>query len=61
MLLQVGQLAETLLAVGAAVRFDAQVNPQVLRQVGGVGKGLGAVRTLVSLCLCVRFGVNLHV
>lgn len=61
MLLQVGQLSETLLAVGAAVRFDAQVDAQVLRQVRGVGEGLGAVRALVSLGLCVRLGVDLHV
>lgn len=61
MLLQVGELAEAFLAVGAAVGFDAQVDAQVLRQVGGVGEGLGAVRALVSLGLCVRLGVNLHV
>lgn len=56
-----GQLAETFLAVGAAVGLDAQVYAQVLGQVGRVGEGLGAVRTLVSLGLCVRFGVDLHV
>lgn len=61
MLLQVGQLAETLLTVGAAVRFQAQVDPQVLGQVSRVGEGLGAVRTLVSLGLGVCFRVNLHV
>lgn len=61
MLLQVGQLAEALLAVGAAVRLDAQVDAQVLRQVRGVGEGLGAVGALVSLGLCVRLGVDLHV
>lgn len=60
-LLQVGELAETFLTVGAAVRFDAQVYAQVLRQVGRVGEGLCAVRTLVSLGLRVRFGVDLHV
>lgn len=61
MLLQVRELPKAFLTVGAAVGFDAQVDSQVLRQVRGVGKGLGAVRTLVSLGLCVRFRVNLHV
>lgn len=61
MLLQVRQLSETPLAVGAAVGFDAQVYSQVLGQVGRVHKGLGAVRTLVGLGLRVRFGMNLHV
>lgn len=61
MLLQVRQLSETPLAVGAAVRFDAQVYSQVLRQVGRVHEGLGAVRTLVGLRLCVCFRMNLHV
>ena len=61
MLLQMGELAETFLAVGTAVRFDAQVYAQVLGQVRCVCKGLSAVRTLVSLHLCVRFGVDLHV
>lgn len=61
MLLQVRQLAETPLTVGAAVGFDAQVYSQVLGQVGRVHKGLGAVRTLVGLRLCVRFRMNLHV
>lgn len=60
-LLQVGELAEAFLAVRAAVGFDAEVDAQVLRQVRGVGEGLGAVRALVSLGLCVRLGVNLHV
>ena len=32
----------------------------MLGQVGGVGKGLGAVRALVGLGLCVRLGVDLH-
>lgn len=61
MLLQVRELAETRLAVGAAVRFDPQVYAEVLGQVGRIGEGLGAVRALVSLCFRVRFGVNLHV
>lgn len=61
MLLQMGQLPEAPLAVGAAVRFDAQVYSQVLGQVGGIHKGLGAVRTLVRLRLRVCFGMNLHV
>lgn len=61
MLLQVGELPEALLAVGAAVRFDAEVDAQVLRQVRGVSEGLGAVRALVSLGLCVRLRVDLHV
>lgn len=56
-----GELAETFLAVGAAVRFDAQMDAQVLGQVRRVGEGLSAVRTLISLRLCVRFGMNLHV
>ena len=61
MLLQVGELAKALLTVGAAIWFDAQMYAQMLGKVGYVRKGLGAVRTLVSLRLCVRFGVNLHV
>ena len=32
----------------------------MLGQVGGVGKGLGAVRALVGLGLCVRLRVDLH-
>lgn len=61
MLLQMRQLSETPLTVGAAVRFDAQVYSQVLGQVGRIHKGLGAVRTPVGLCLGVRFRMNLHV
>lgn len=60
MLLEVGELAEGLLAVGAVVGLDAQVDAQVLRQVGGVGKGLGAMGALVRLGLGVRLGVDLH-
>jgi len=59
-LLEVGQLAEGLLAVGAVVGLDAQVDAQVLGQVGGVGEGFGAVGALVGLGLCVRLGVDLH-
>lgn len=61
MLLQVRQLSETPLAVGAAVGFDAQVYSQVLGQVGRVHKGLGAVRTFVGFGLRVRFRMYLHV
>lgn len=61
MLLEVGELAEASLTVGAAVRLEAQVYAEMLGQVRGVGKGLGAVRTLVGFRLCMRFGVNLHV
>lgn len=61
MLLHVGQLAKAAFAVGAAIRFDAQVDAQMLGQVGCIGEGLGAVRTLVSLRLRVRLGMDLHV
>lgn len=60
MLLEVGELAEGLLAVGTVVGLDAQVDAQVLRQVRGVGKGLGAMRALVWLGLGVRLRVDLH-
>ena len=60
MLLQVRQLAEGVLAVGAVVGLDAQVDAQVLGQVRGIGEGLGAVGTLVGLGLCVGLGVDLH-
>lgn len=59
-LLQVGELSEGVLAVGAVVRLDAQVYAQVLSQVGGVGERLGAVGTLVRLGLRVGLGVDLH-
>lgn len=52
-LLEVAQLPECVLAEGAAVRLGPGVNAQVLGQVAGVGKGLGAVRTLVGLALSV--------
>lgn len=60
MLLQVRQLPEGVLAVGAVVGLDAQVDAQVLGQIGGVGERLGAVRTLVGFGLRVGLGVNLH-
>lgn len=55
-----GELSKGLITVGAVVGLDAQVDAQVLGQVGGVGKGLRAVRALVGLGLCVRLGVDLH-
>lgn len=54
------QLTERVLAVGAVVGFDPQVDAQVLGQVGGVGECLGAVGTLVGFGLRVRLWVNLH-
>lgn len=59
-LLEVGELAEGLLAVGTVVGLGPRVDTEVLGQVGGVGEGLGAVRALVGLGLCVRLGVDLH-
>lgn len=59
-LLQVRQLAERVLAVGAVVGFDPEVDAQVLGKVGGVGERLGAVGTLVWFGLCVGLGMNLH-
>lgn len=53
MLLQVAELPEGFLAVGAAVGLGPAVDADVLRQVAGVGKGLGAVGTLVGLGLSV--------
>jgi len=50
-LLQVRQLRELALADLAAVRLDPQVDPRVLRQVRGVGKGLAARAALVGLRL----------
>jgi len=50
-LLQVRQLRELALADLAAVRLDPQVDPRVLRQVRGVGKGLAAGAALVGLRL----------
>ena len=60
-LLQVRELAEGVLAVGAVVGLDSQVDAEVLGQVGCVGERFGAVGTLVRLDLCVRLGVHLHV
>lgn len=50
-LLQMRQLCEFALTDFASIRLDAQVNPRVLRQVGGVGERFGALRTLVRFCL----------
>lgn len=58
-LLEVGELAEGLLAVGTVVGLGPRVDTEVLSQVGGVGEGLGAVRALVGLDgLRVHLGVN---
>lgn len=48
-LLEVGELAEGLLAVGTVVGLGPRVDTEVLSQVGGVGEALGAVRALVGL------------
>ena len=59
MLLEVGELAEGLLAVGTVVGLGPRVDTEVLGQVGGVGEGLGAVRALVGLDdLRVHLGVD---
>lgn len=50
-LLEVRQLRELALADLAAVRFDAQVDTSVLRQVRAVRERLAALRTLVRLHL----------
>lgn len=52
-LLQVTELSEGLVAVGAGVGFHSGVDADVLGKVAGVGKRLGAVGTLVWLRLCV--------
>ena len=58
-LLEVGELAEGLLAVGTVVGLGPRVDSEVLGQVGGVGEGLGAVRALVGLDgLRVHLGVD---
>lgn len=58
-LLQVGELAEGLLAVAAGVGLGPRVDAEVLGQVGCVGEALGAVRTLVRLDnRCVELGVD---
>lgn len=46
-LLQVRELGELAMADFATVRFYAEMDASVLRQVAGVGKGLGALRALV--------------
>ena len=48
-LLQVTELRELALADLAAVRFDAQMDARVLRQVRTVGERLRALRTFVRL------------
>lgn len=48
-LLQVTELSEGLVAVGAGVGFHSSVDADVLGQVAGVGKRLGAVGTFVRL------------
>lgn len=59
MLLEVGELAEGLLAVGTVVGLGPRVDTKVLGQVGGVGEGLRAVRALVGLDgLRVQLGVD---
>ena len=50
-LLQVTELPECFLAVGAGVRLGPTVDADVLGQVAGVGKRLGAVGALVGLGL----------
>jgi hypothetical protein len=49
MLLQVRELSEFPLADFTAVRFDAQMNPCVLREIARVGKRFCALRALVWL------------
>ena len=56
-----GELAEGFLTVRAVVRLYAQVNAEMLSQVGSVGKGLGAMGTFMRLRLCVGLRVDLHV
>ena len=55
------ELPEGFLAVGAGVGLGSAVDADVLGQVAGVGKRLGAVGTLVGLGLRVGFCVDLHV
>ena len=50
-LLQVRQLCELFLADVAVVGLDAQVDTHVLGEIGGVGKGLDALRAPVRLGL----------
>ena len=61
-LLQMTQLGELALTNLAAVRFDAQVDARVLRQVRAVGERLGALRAFVRLGLAhVDLRVELEV
>ena len=55
------ELPECFLAVGAGVGLGPAVDADVLGQVAGVGKRLGAVGALVGLGLSVGLGVDLHV
>lgn len=50
-LLKVRQLGEFPLAYLATVRLDAEVDPRVLGEIGGVREGLGALRAAIGLCL----------
>lgn len=52
-LLQVTELSEALLAVGAGVGFHSRVDSDVLGQVAWVGEWLGTMGTLVGLRLGV--------
>lgn len=57
-----GQLGELALADFAAVGFDAEVDAGVLREVGGVGEGFGALGAAVWLGLAqVDLRVQLQV
>ena len=61
-LLKVAELRELALADLAAVRFDAQVDARMLRQVRAVGERLGALRAFVRLGLAhVDLRVKLQV
>lgn len=59
MLLQMGKLCKLLFTDFAVVRFDAQVDAHVLGQVGGIGKGLGALLALVGLGFA-HVWLNMH-
>lgn len=59
-LLKMRQLRKLPLTNLAAIRFDAQVYPRVLRQVTRVGERFGALRALVRLRLTHMYlGVQL--
>lgn len=47
MLLEVRQLREFSLTDLATIRFDAQMDAGVLRQIAGIGECLGALRAFV--------------